>query len=106
MVSVYNKLQEIETHTSAELVRYSARKFTPLIEQVGGVAAALVTLHTKATVPEAPLEVTVTVEVPVEPRLIADGVIAPTATVNLGSSGLNFTTKASRQVPQFLTMVP
>ena len=24
VVSVYNKLQEIETHTSAELVRYSA----------------------------------------------------------------------------------
>jgi IS4 transposase len=36
VVSVYNKLQEIETHTSAELVRYSARKFAPLIEQVGG----------------------------------------------------------------------
>jgi hypothetical protein len=26
VVSVYNKLQEIETHTSAELVRYSARQ--------------------------------------------------------------------------------
>jgi IS4 transposase len=36
VVSVYNKLQEIETHTSAELVRYSARKFAPLIEHMGG----------------------------------------------------------------------
>jgi Transposase DDE domain len=36
VVSVYNKLQEIETHTSAELVRYSARQFAPLIKQVGG----------------------------------------------------------------------
>ena len=36
VVSVYNKLQEIETHTSAELVRYSARQFAPLIEHVGG----------------------------------------------------------------------
>ena len=36
MVSVYNKLQEIETHTSAELVRYSARQLAPLIAQVGG----------------------------------------------------------------------
>ena len=36
VVSVYNKLQEIETHTSAELVRYSARQLKPLIEQVGG----------------------------------------------------------------------
>ncbi len=36
VVSVYNKLQEIETHTSAELVRYSARKLAPLIEHVGG----------------------------------------------------------------------
>ena len=36
VVSVYNKLQEIETHTSAELVRYSARQLHPLIEHVGG----------------------------------------------------------------------
>ena len=36
VVSVYNKLQEIETHTSAELVRYSARQLEPLIEHVGG----------------------------------------------------------------------
>jgi len=39
VVSVYNKLQEIETHTSAELVRYSARKLAPLIEHVGGERA-------------------------------------------------------------------
>jgi hypothetical protein len=37
VVSVYNKLQKIETHTSAALVRYSARQFAPLIEHVGGV---------------------------------------------------------------------
>lgn len=36
VVSVYNKLQEIETHTSAELVRYSARQLAPLIEHMGG----------------------------------------------------------------------
>ena len=36
VVSVYNKLQEIEPHTSAELVRYSARQLQPLIEHVGG----------------------------------------------------------------------
>ena len=36
VVSVYNKLQELETHTSAELVRYSARQLKPLIEHVGG----------------------------------------------------------------------
>ena len=35
-VSVYNKLNGLETHTAAELVRYSARELTPLIEQVGG----------------------------------------------------------------------
>jgi hypothetical protein len=39
VVSVYNKLQELETHTSAELVRDSARKCAPLIEHVGGERA-------------------------------------------------------------------
>jgi hypothetical protein len=39
VVSVYNKLQEIETHTSTELVRYSARQLQPLIEHVGGARA-------------------------------------------------------------------
>jgi hypothetical protein len=66
-------------------------------EQVGGFAALVVMLHARATVPAAVVEVTVTVEVPVEPRVIADGVIAPTATVKPGSSGLIFTTNASRQ---------
>ena len=41
IVAVYNKLNGLETHTSAELVRYSARVFTPLIAQVGGEACAL-----------------------------------------------------------------
>ena len=36
VVSVYNKLKEIEPHTSAELVRYSARQLAPVIDQLGG----------------------------------------------------------------------
>jgi hypothetical protein len=36
LVSVYNKLHGVETHTSAELVRYSATVLKPLIEQLGG----------------------------------------------------------------------
>jgi hypothetical protein len=36
VVSVYNKLNGLETRTSAELVRYSGRVLTPLIEDVGG----------------------------------------------------------------------
>ena len=36
VVSVYNKLQEIEPDTSAALVRYSARQLAPLIAQLGG----------------------------------------------------------------------
>jgi hypothetical protein len=39
LVSVYNKLNGLETHTSAELVRYSAREFVPLIEHMGGQRA-------------------------------------------------------------------
>jgi IS4 transposase len=40
VVSVYNKLPELETRTSAELVRYSARQLKPLIEHVGGARAS------------------------------------------------------------------
>lgn len=36
IASVYNKLNGLETHTSAELVRYSASALAPLIEQLGG----------------------------------------------------------------------
>jgi len=36
LVSVYNKLNGLETQTSAELVRYSARAFAPLIKEMGG----------------------------------------------------------------------
>lgn len=36
VVSVYNKLKEIEPHTSAGLVRYSAHQLAPVIEQLGG----------------------------------------------------------------------
>ncbi len=36
IVSVYNKLNGLETHTSAELVRYSARELAPLIAHMGG----------------------------------------------------------------------
>ncbi|GJD54102.1 IS4 family transposase ISRso13 [Methylobacterium crusticola] len=39
LVSVYNKLNNIETHTAAELVRYRARELTPLIEHMGGERA-------------------------------------------------------------------
>jgi Transposase DDE domain len=39
IVSVYNKLNGLETHTSAELVRYSAREFGPLIEHLDGERA-------------------------------------------------------------------
>lgn len=39
LVSVYNKLNGLETHTAAELVRYSAREFAPLIEHMGGERA-------------------------------------------------------------------
>ena len=36
IASVYNKLNGLETHTAAELVRYSASAVAPLIEQLGG----------------------------------------------------------------------
>ena len=36
ITSVYNKINGLETHTSAELVRYSARELAPLIAQMGG----------------------------------------------------------------------
>jgi hypothetical protein len=36
LVSVYNKLNGLETTTSAELVRYSAREFLPLIHEMDG----------------------------------------------------------------------
>src|SRR5215475_9386386 len=39
IVSVYNKLNGLETRTSAELVRYSAREFAPLIAHMGGERA-------------------------------------------------------------------
>ena len=39
IVSVYNKLNGLETRTSAELVRYSAREFAPLIAQMDGAPA-------------------------------------------------------------------
>jgi len=39
IVSVYNKLNGLETRTSAELVRYSAREFAPLITPMDGERA-------------------------------------------------------------------
>src|SRR2546430_17213517 len=36
LISLYNKLNGVETHTSAALVRYSASVLTPLIEQLDG----------------------------------------------------------------------
>src|SRR5438876_1718242 len=40
LISLYNKLNGVETHTSAELVRYSASVLRPLIEQLDGVRAS------------------------------------------------------------------
>ena len=39
IVSVYNKLNGLETRTSAAFVRYSAREFAPLIAQMAGACA-------------------------------------------------------------------
>jgi hypothetical protein len=39
IVSVYNKLNGLETRISAELVRYNACEFAPLIAQMGGARA-------------------------------------------------------------------
>src|SRR2546422_6834581 len=39
LISLYNKLNGVETHTSAALVRYSASALTPLIEQLDGKRA-------------------------------------------------------------------
>ena len=39
LISVYNKLNGVETHTSAELVRYSATVLVPLIAQLDGARA-------------------------------------------------------------------
>jgi IS4 transposase len=39
LISVYNKLNGVETHTSAELVRYSAAELTPVIEELDGERA-------------------------------------------------------------------
>ena len=39
LVSVYNKLNHLETHTAAELGRYSAREFAPIIAHMGGERA-------------------------------------------------------------------
>lgn len=36
IISLYNKLNGVETHTSAALVRYSATGLAPLIEQLDG----------------------------------------------------------------------
>ena len=39
LVSVYNKLNNLETHTAAALVRYSARELAPIITHMGGERA-------------------------------------------------------------------
>lgn len=39
LVSVYNKLNNFETHTAAELVRYSARELASIIAHMGGERA-------------------------------------------------------------------
>jgi len=40
ITSLYNKLNGIETHTSAELVRYAAGRLAPVIEELGGTKAS------------------------------------------------------------------
>src|SRR5262249_44572043 len=45
LASVYNKLNGWETHTSSELVRYSAAPFAPLIAQGGGERAPWLAGH-------------------------------------------------------------
>src|SRR5256886_17268392 len=39
LISLYNKLNGVETHTSAELVRYSAAVLAPVSEQLDGARA-------------------------------------------------------------------
>lgn len=41
VTSIYNKLNGIETETSASLVRYSAEAVTPIIEEMGGALPPL-----------------------------------------------------------------
>ena len=41
LASVYNKLNGLETHTSAELVRYSAAEAVALIQEIGGERESL-----------------------------------------------------------------
>lgn len=67
-------------------------------EQVGGFVEEL-TEHPKLTLPDAPVDVTVTVAVPVLPRLIAFGETAIVPIENWGALGEYLTTKASRQIP-------
>jgi len=69
-----------------------------LSEQVGGLAAEL-TKQPRFTVPDAPEELTVTVDVPVLPRLIEPGEMVPALIVNCGAFFEYLTTKASRQTP-------
>ena len=38
---MYNKLNGLETHTSAELVRYSAEEAVALIQEIGGECESL-----------------------------------------------------------------
>src|SRR5260370_16169997 len=42
LTSVYNKLNGLETHLSAELVRFTTRQLEPGLRQLGGVLPALV----------------------------------------------------------------
>jgi IS4 transposase len=42
LTSVYNKLNGLETHLSAELVRFTTRQLEPVLRQLGGVLPALV----------------------------------------------------------------
>jgi hypothetical protein len=45
ITSVYNKLNGIETETSAELVRFASRQVCPIIKELGGTNPPLLLGH-------------------------------------------------------------
>ena len=79
----------------------------PVIEHVGAPEVG-VTLQPKGTFPTNPVEVTVTVAVPVLPRLMVLGLTAATSILNCEGSvwGEYFTTKASPVLPEAVWNAP
>jgi hypothetical protein len=54
LVSVYNTRNGLETHTAAELGRYSAREFAPLIKHMGGERAPWLEGYRRWQLPRSP----------------------------------------------------